>query len=367
MSETPTSTDLFERYAYQVVKRLPRKKQKDIMLEIISSLEDELEDRVAAEGREADEDMIVTVIKKFGPPSVVSSSYQPQNFLIGPKLYPLFLVAIKIGAIVLGALLLSGVVVQILNPAASFSQGLWNYWKVIENLISVPFTILGFIAAIFFVIERSIPNLEDKSINDLAGKMQPLLEVFGGIEYQEGDYWDPREYPTIEKPNRIHRREVIFGSVFLIIFLIWFNFFPQNVGIVMGNEKGLFLVPILSAGFSSYIIWLSIGWAISLALDLWTLVLGQKTKIIRWAEILLRGFSIFVLYKMIQGPELFGLNPAYLASHSIPQESLDLFHNQLIPLANSGTDIAFLVAISASTLVAIFSIIKEFQEFKVTE
>ena len=40
--------------------------------------------------------MIAEVLKEFGSPEKMAASYQPQRYLIGPKLYPTFILVLKI-------------------------------------------------------------------------------------------------------------------------------------------------------------------------------------------------------------------------------------------------------------------------------
>ena len=54
MSEENVSTELFNQYAVEVGRYLPRRKRKDIQLEILSLLEDALEDKSEQAGQQPD-------------------------------------------------------------------------------------------------------------------------------------------------------------------------------------------------------------------------------------------------------------------------------------------------------------------------
>ena len=59
---------LIDRYVTEVGQNLPRKERADLEAEIRSLIEDTLEARSQAEGRAADENLMVEVLKEFGPP-----------------------------------------------------------------------------------------------------------------------------------------------------------------------------------------------------------------------------------------------------------------------------------------------------------
>ena len=59
MTKKVDPKDLFYRYVDSVGRHLPRKRRDDIQMEIMSLLEDALEDRAQSEGRELDEEMVV--------------------------------------------------------------------------------------------------------------------------------------------------------------------------------------------------------------------------------------------------------------------------------------------------------------------
>jgi len=77
---------LIGRYIAEIGKDLPRKNRHDIEAEILSALEDMLRERSQKTGNTVDEQMIVEVLKEFGPPRKVAASYQPDRYVIEPDL-----------------------------------------------------------------------------------------------------------------------------------------------------------------------------------------------------------------------------------------------------------------------------------------
>ena len=89
--------NLIDRYVTEVGKHLPLVKgRKDIEKELRSTLEDMLEDRAQKAGRASDETMEIELLKEYGSPQKVATTYNPQPYLIGPRMYPIFLMVLKI-------------------------------------------------------------------------------------------------------------------------------------------------------------------------------------------------------------------------------------------------------------------------------
>ena len=100
--------NLIERYTAEVGKHLPRKMRADIETEIRSTLEDMLEERSQKAGRPTDDEMVKDLLKEYGAPDKVAATYLPERYLIGPKLFPIFTLVLKIVFSVLTALALIG-------------------------------------------------------------------------------------------------------------------------------------------------------------------------------------------------------------------------------------------------------------------
>jgi uncharacterized membrane protein len=120
--------EFIDRYVQQVGRQLPRKKRRDIMAELQSTLVDTLEARVGGEPSVDDE---IELLKEFGPPQKVAASYWPEGqYLIGPRLYPLF-------RMVLGIVLLVFVIVQLVlfGVAVVFNQEVLSFLSVLDIFI----------------------------------------------------------------------------------------------------------------------------------------------------------------------------------------------------------------------------------------
>src|SRR5512139_3568397 len=99
---------LIDLYVTEVGKRLPLRGRKDIEAELRSTLEDMLEDRSQKAGRPADEGMMLDLLREYGPPDKVAAIYHAHPYLIGPRLFPLFVKVLKIVLTVVTIVLLVG-------------------------------------------------------------------------------------------------------------------------------------------------------------------------------------------------------------------------------------------------------------------
>ena len=93
--DTINEDTLVDRYLAAVSNILPAKLRKDTITEIRSLIQDALDDRSKAESREPDDKMIEAVLNKFGSPEKIVAPYLPEKYLIGPRLYPAFILVLQ--------------------------------------------------------------------------------------------------------------------------------------------------------------------------------------------------------------------------------------------------------------------------------
>ena len=99
---------LIDRYLAAVSDILPAKQRKDTVTEIRSLIQDALDDRSKTEGRAPDDEMMADVLKQFGPPEKIVAPYLPEKYLIGPRLFPTFILVLRIVLPIIAVLSLVG-------------------------------------------------------------------------------------------------------------------------------------------------------------------------------------------------------------------------------------------------------------------
>lgn len=82
--------ELLDHYLEAVRKHLPWQGQDDILAELRANLEAQLEDKEAAMGRPLTKEEMEQWLKQIGPPILMASRYQKQQYLIGPAVFPVY-------------------------------------------------------------------------------------------------------------------------------------------------------------------------------------------------------------------------------------------------------------------------------------
>ncbi len=281
--------ELVDRYVYQVGRRLPKRLRGDVKTELRSLLLDTLEERTGLAGDEtafSEEDQ-VAVLEEFGPPVQMVAKYQPRpRYIIGPKMYNLYL-------IVVAALIGAGMVASVVSTAVGRFYPTLDGVNTLELLgrgLGVFFNIvisgIGSTTLIFAILERVIPD--------------------GEFELDDEEEWNPRDLPEIEARDEIKPAGLIVQIGILALLLVAFIGFPDRINMGAYYDGGWHIVPsILSAAFfSTYLPLMEIQWGLTIVLNLVLLRQGRWQPGTRIAELLIQGFGILILVRLLVGPSI---------------------------------------------------------------
>ncbi len=211
-------TPLIDRYLQNVRISLPAARREDIVRELAEDIRAQVSDREEELGRALTDDEQEAVLKHFGHPLVLATRYGPQRHVIGPALFPVYWMTLKIA---LGGALAVNVALAIAFLAGGSPPG-----RAIGHLVSFPFTIavmvFGWVTLVFALLDLNLPRLLEHAWVDLKGlTLSPLPEGKG------------RRWTLIA--------EIVGGTVFLI----WWLALPQTPFLVFGPAAGfLALAPI---------------------------------------------------------------------------------------------------------------------------
>lgn len=261
--------ELIDRYVYEVGRHLPRKNRADIQAELQSTLVDTLEARVEGEPSQDDE---IELLKEFGPPQKVAASYWPEGqYLIGPRLFPLF-------RMVVGIVLIVFVIVQLvlLGVAVIFNQEVLTFLSVLDILaevISSVFTAFSIIVIVFAILQR--------------------FDVRPDTDQE----WDPRDLPQVEEVDTVSRRGTVAEITFSLVIIAILLFLPDKIGVVISPGLEVILNPVIV----SYIPLIILSIMLGIALDVILLWRGRWETGTRLAKIGTNLFGIYVLYVLIAG------------------------------------------------------------------
>jgi hypothetical protein len=281
--------NLIDRYVTEVGKHLPRKNRLDIEAELRSTLEDMLEDRSQQTGRPADEALATELLQEYGSPRSVAATYQTHLYLIGPRMFPLYTLVLKIVlfAVTLGltiATIVSFVAANMTSPELLTALG-----EFAISLVSALLAAFGNVTLVFAVIERFVPTAR--------------------FEESEKEKWTPAELTKQPEPNRVKIGELVASIVFTAAALLIFNFYPQIVGI-WNMENGTWTqIAGLSEAFFRYLPWINLSGILTIALNIWLMrqeVWGTATRLM---HIGLEIVGIVIAAAMLRGPSLLTFYP----------------------------------------------------------
>lgn len=291
--------NLIDRYVSEVGKHLPLVKgRKDIEKELRSTLEDMLEDRAQKSGRAADEAMEIDLLKEYGSPQEVAATYNPQPYLIGPRMFPFFLMVLKIVTAVISVVLLvlTGVKIATMSPMAGP-----EFAKVIGGglfgIVSAVIAAFGNIVLVFAILERFVPAAEFKM--------------------DEEKEWDPASLKKEPEPDEIKIWEPILAIVFTFIALSIFNYNPQLIGIYTVSGEKWSSIPVLTEAFFRWLPWINIGWIAEIILNGILLRTGRWNMSTRIFSIGIKIFQIVIGYFLLTGPSILAVTPASLRASGI--------------------------------------------------
>jgi hypothetical protein len=301
------STNLIDTYVSEVGRRLPGKTRTDIEAEIRSILQDMVDERSQKTGKPVDEEMTLQVLKEYGAPEKVAATYTGERYLIGPRLYPVFALVLRIVLLVIGTLAAIGLGIAVYQMFGHPQNAFETILKAIANFGTSVMTALGNIVLIFAIMEWALFRAGVK------------VDVKGLPQIKE---WDPRVLTKVSTPNQVKMGETIVETVGCFAALVIFNFYPQIIGftpslnsvVENGTWSSVTFIPLLSQAFFHYVPFLSIVWSMTIILNIVLLRMGYWTILTRVSTISLKVFGILIAFAMLAGPSLIAVNTPALVS-----------------------------------------------------
>jgi hypothetical protein len=228
--------------------------------------------------------MIAAVLKEFGSPEKIVAPYLPEKYLVGPRLYPTFILVLKIALPIIAVLVLVaswlGSIPLTSMTAVEFIGGLA---KSIGNSLSAVVQAFGNIVLIFAILQWAVPEFK--------------------IAIKEKE-WNPHSLKAIDRPNKIKRGDLIAEIVFTFIALIIFNFYLDRIGIY-NNFNGIWtFTPVLTDAFTPYIPWLSLLWILTILLDVLVLRKSAWQTGTRLFSILVSALNIAISVSLLKNISL---------------------------------------------------------------
>jgi len=93
---TPSSAnDLLDRYLQAIGEHLPAATRDDVLAELRANLQAQIDDRSEELNRPLSEADVAAILKDHGRPLVVAARYSPQQYLIGPAIFPYYITTLR--------------------------------------------------------------------------------------------------------------------------------------------------------------------------------------------------------------------------------------------------------------------------------
>lgn len=190
--------ELLDRYLQAVKFWLPKKQKQDIIAELSEDLRSQIEDREAELGRNLNECEIATLLKQRGRPILVANRFLPQESLVGPVLFPIYVLVLKmVAAFYMVPWILVWIGIAILrssHPGHSLIATIGLFWT---SFWPVTLFWVGGVTIVFAVLERV--QAKSRFLED----------------------WNPRKLPPVRDPNRIARSASVTELIANMAFCIW--------------------------------------------------------------------------------------------------------------------------------------------------
>jgi hypothetical protein len=301
------STNLIDTYVSEVGRHLPKKGRADIEAEIRSILQDMLDECSQKTGKPVDEEMTIEILKNYGAPQKVAATYMGDRYLIGPQLFPIFMMVLRIVLMVTGILAAIGLGIVLYQSTLTPPNTFETIVKAIANFFATAFTALGNIVIIFAILEWALFRTGKK------------IDMKGLPKEKE---WDPRSITKVFTPNQVKMGETIIEIVGCFAAIVIFNFYPQIIGYTPslnsvfenGTWSSVNFIPVLSAAFFYYVPFLSLVWASTIILDIVLLRMGSWTILTRIFGIGLKVINVLIAGAMLAGPSLIAITTSTLTS-----------------------------------------------------
>ena len=325
---------LLDRYLLAVKRELTGKEREDIIAEIESYVFDHLEESLP-KTKEVNESQMESVLKEMGAPRKVAAQYSLQCYLIGPRLFPVYFLVLKIVvAVVIGALTLSTIITAVTGETVIGWLAILEYLGAIwSGMLSTA----GSITLVFAIIER-------------AAQSKPIKEI---EELQELKLSDLPELPEEEK--EVSRVGTTIEITLGVIGLAFFTYIQTTGGLVpyfINPGTEMQSVRLFTDNFVQFIpVILALG-GLEVARNITLLAQGHHSSLTNWWHILAESASVVMMAFLISSLPLITLGAFQ-----------DIFGNdsfaQLESLANMGLAIAMGLGIFGNIVDVIRKTVRE--------
>ncbi len=289
MKLNKSAKELLNRYLLGVKRELGGRDREDIAAEIESYICDLLEERHPGD-QEIGTEELESVLKEMGSPRKVAGQYSPQRYLIGPRLFPIYWLVLRIViAVVAGSLLLSLIITSITNPPVDILRAFIEYLSTIcDGMLSAAMSI----TIVFAILERAS---QGKNLDEIKELDQFKIENLP-------------ELPENEKPFSLVGTSI--ECVLGVAGLVFFTYLRGTGGalpVMLNPDTQMHMARIFTENFlkfTSAILGLT---GLKVACNITLLVQARHSSLTNWWRIMLRAADMVLSGLMLQALPLITL------------------------------------------------------------
>ena len=151
-----------------------------------------LEDRSQQAESPGDEALVEELLQEYGAPKEVAATYQTHQYLIGPSLFNIYTLVLKIvlAAVTLGLTIATAI--ALFGESMTTPELLKSLGGFATSLVSALIAAFGNVTLVFAILERVLP----------------------ASEFEEEEEWTPAELTKEPEPNHVSMGEMIASIVF---------------------------------------------------------------------------------------------------------------------------------------------------------
>ena len=210
--------ELLDRYLQAIKKQLPRNRQNDILAELRANYEAQLEDKEAALGRPLTTGEAEDWLRQLGAPMVVAARYLPQQYVIGPAIFPIYWYVLKM---VMGWAAVIYTIVSVVTLAFG-SHGADDIAAAVMRVPGMLFGVAAWLTLLFAIAEF------------VANRYPEKLPPIPGFNRE----WSPSKLPPLDVASRSKKprsfSHAVAKVIFSVLFIGWLLLIPEHPFVILG-------------------------------------------------------------------------------------------------------------------------------------
>jgi hypothetical protein len=321
--------ELLERYLQAVGSHLPARGRLDTLAELRANLESEIEGREEAAGRPLTQAEVAQVLEAHGMPVMVAARYGPQQFLIGPGLFPIYWYTLKRSFPLMLAAYAAVQFVTIILVSGSGAELGQKIGAAIAHFPGVALTFWAVMTLAFAIFEYA------------QGRYFPKLTV---------PKWSVKDLPPLEPGEK--KPSLAGGVADLIVsvlFIIWLLAVPNHPYLIIGpGAKVVHGMPFGLTPEWHVFYWQIVGLLIAMLPLKLALLLPSLRRLRGWLQLGMKAMGILILVVMVQ------VRSFFVAGTDISPENL-----QSLAGINASITLGFKAVLAITVLQFLWNLWKE--------